>query len=556
MANPITKIILSAVDRTKAAFTSVKGGLASIGSAATSLSGTLGSIFVGLSVAGFVGKIKQTIDAMDEAGEAAMRAGTNVEDFSALQYVGKMSGVEDMEKSLIALVDSLDRAKSGAGPTADAFKSLGIDPAQFTDSSDALDAIADQFATMPDGVDKTALAIELFGKKVGPDLVPLLNLGRSGIRAFKDEAAAFGVVIGPDAERAAAQFNDNMDKLKTAASGLGVSVANEMLPGLNEVTRLMADAAKQGGLTAAAMAAVRFAVSDVVTDNDVAATYRLAEAQKQLNALRKDGFEEDHKRVAMLRTIIPSLQVLANEENRVADSAAASATARKKAVEDQKTANEDLKKSTDEQIKDAERLQSALQSAFSASIKAETDYLRQAKKLRAEANAPAEVSDDPEAQAQARLGAIIALMKLQREASSASLEDVQAQAAAVRDLAGGLSDAALKTDLMKQASLAEAAALEKAAAEEGARAAGQAELLRATEAQAATLQQSLDGIGKEVSVEVKPGAQMEKTIQGLERVAHLIEHIKQLGPITASTTGADSVEGLLRTAALQHGRRN
>lgn len=30
MANPITRIILSAVDRTKAAFTSVKGGLSSI----------------------------------------------------------------------------------------------------------------------------------------------------------------------------------------------------------------------------------------------------------------------------------------------------------------------------------------------------------------------------------------------------------------------------------------------------------------------------------------------------------------------------------------------
>ena len=53
MANPITQIILTAVDRTKAAFASAKGGIDSIGSAATGVSGLLRNLFAGLSVVGW-----------------------------------------------------------------------------------------------------------------------------------------------------------------------------------------------------------------------------------------------------------------------------------------------------------------------------------------------------------------------------------------------------------------------------------------------------------------------------------------------------------------------
>lgn len=139
MANPVTRIILSAVDRTKAAFASVKGGLASIGASAMSLSGMLGGIFTGLSVAAFVGQIKKAIDSMDDARKSAQAAGTSVENFTALKFAGDQSGVADMQKSLVALTDSLAAARSGTGPAAEAFKALRIDPTQFTDSSDALD---------------------------------------------------------------------------------------------------------------------------------------------------------------------------------------------------------------------------------------------------------------------------------------------------------------------------------------------------------------------------------------------------------------------------------
>lgn len=557
MANPVTQIILSAVDRTKAAFAAVKGGLSSLGNSAASLSGMLGGIFAGLSVVGFVGKLKQSIDAMDEVSKSAQRAGTSVENLSALNFAADQSGVKDMEKSLIALADSLDKARGGTGPAAEAFAALKIDPTQFTDSSDALDAIADRFAVMPDGVNKTALAIDLFGKKVGPELIPMLNQGQDGIQALKDEAAALGKVFGGESARAAEQFNDNMDKLKAATDGLGIKLANEMLPGLNQITGAMTEAAKEGDVLKALWVGLGGLGAAVFTDDLLTNTQLLAKAQRQLNEALADGFEEHSKYVLDLRT---SILVLGNKvaaEEKAAAAERETAAARKRSTEYTKASNEELKKATDEQIKDAQRLQSALQAAFAESIKAESDYLSQAKKLRAEANAPAEVGDDPESQASARLDAIIAMMKLQREASTASLEDVQAQAQAVRDLAGGLGDATVKTDLLKQANLAEATALEQAAAKEKAYYEAASAQREESVRQAENLKAALDGIGKEVTVEVKASPQVEKVKQDLTEIVHLLDVIKNAGPLTvsASVPGSTTSADNLRNEALQYGGR-
>jgi hypothetical protein len=53
---------------------------------------------------------------------------------------------------------------------------------------------ADGFAHMPDGVEKTRLAIALFGRS-GKDMIPMLNLGSQAIRDMMDAADRLGVTI-------------------------------------------------------------------------------------------------------------------------------------------------------------------------------------------------------------------------------------------------------------------------------------------------------------------------------------------------------------------------
>lgn len=564
MANPITQIVLSAVDRTKAAFASVKGGFESLRASAGGLKSLLAGIGVGLTFAGVVGAFKRAADAMDDAYKSAQKIGTSVENFSALSYAAGQSGVpvETLEKSLLKLSRTMDDARTGTGKAAETFARLQIDPKQFADPADALLVIAERFQQLPDGATKAALAQELFGR-TGAELIPLLNQGAAGIRELTTEAKELGRVFETEAAAAAEQFNDNLDKLKTAGEGLVVNALTPMLPGLTEVTRLMADAAKEGGILSAIWAGLKLAAGDFLTNESLKPTYRLAEAQKQLNALRADGFDEDHRRIVQLKQYIPLLTVLADEEKRAADAKSDASEKAKQAGKDSMLAMEarkdevaSFKESVNEQVKDAERLQSALQTAFSASIKSEESYLRQAKKLRAEASGSGTAGTDPESQAKATLDATIAAMKLQREAGTASLETVQDQAEALRNMAGQITDVAKAEDYRRQANLAEAKALERAAAEEKARYQGLAEQQARSVSESETLKAALDGIGKEVSVDIKMNG-LDKAIAGLERYAHLIDAIKAKGPIdaTAAGTSGAGMTDSLRTAALQHGRR-
>ncbi len=264
MANPIVSIILSAVDKTKAAFGSVKGGLSSIGEVAGNLKSVLGSLFVGLSVAGFVSSIKRAADEIDDAKKAAEGAGTSLGKYSALAYASGQSGggPEVLQKALVKLTQDLRDSQDEGSKAAALFRDLRIDPRQFSDSSDALLALADRFQSMPAGIAKTNLAVDLFGEKIGPRMIPLLNEGAAGIRALMEEGQRLGKVFDDDIGAAAENFNDNMERLKKAGEGLGIALSKKLLPELAAVTQAAADAAEKGGLLSAIWATIKFGATD------------------------------------------------------------------------------------------------------------------------------------------------------------------------------------------------------------------------------------------------------------------------------------------------------
>src|SRR5690606_29761907 len=69
--------------------------------------------------------------------------------------------------------------------------------------------------------------------------------GAAGIAALGEEAEALGVVFSGDMASASAQVFDNLDKLKTAAVGLGNDVATELLPVVVELTNAFVEFVKE-----------------------------------------------------------------------------------------------------------------------------------------------------------------------------------------------------------------------------------------------------------------------------------------------------------------------
>jgi len=251
-------ITLTASDQTQAAFNSVNAGLASLKGKTDSLfsafsGGIGGGLITGLLGAGFGTAVKNAVDSLDKLDEAAERLGVSVEDLSALNFAGKMSGLEfeDMTGALTKLSVKMQEAAAGGKEAGALFADVGV---KVTDASGkikpaekVLAEIAERFAGFEDGAAKTALAVDLFGKS-GAKLVPLLNGGAAGLESMRKEAESLGAVIDGKLAKQAAEFNDNMDKLSILSGSVAKSIAGELLPSLNRLATefLAAKAAGMG----------------------------------------------------------------------------------------------------------------------------------------------------------------------------------------------------------------------------------------------------------------------------------------------------------------------
>lgn len=249
-------ITLTASDQTQAAFNSVNAGLANLKGKTDSLfsafSGGLGGgLITGLLGAGFGTAVKNAVDSLDKLDEAAERLGVSVEDLSALNFAGKMNGLEfeDMTGALTKLSVKMQEAAAGGKEAGALFADVGV---KVTDASGkikpaeaVLAEIAERFAKFEDGAAKTALAVDLFGKS-GAKLVPLLNSGAAGLEAMRKEAESLGAVIDSKLAKQAAEFNDNMDKLSILSGAAAKIMAAQLLPSLNDTAEAFLEAAKQG----------------------------------------------------------------------------------------------------------------------------------------------------------------------------------------------------------------------------------------------------------------------------------------------------------------------
>ena len=242
MAENSTRIILSGEDRTKAAFASINRQLGDLKGSAAQLGKMFGVVFGAASVGGLVAGLKNVAGEMDRVSKAAQKIGTSTETLSALEHAAKLADVsaQSLQTSLGRLARGLDEARSGSGAAADAFARLKIDPSTFSDPADAMKAIAERFATMPDGVTKTALAMQLFGKS-GADLIPLLNAGASGIAEMEAEARRLGITFSTETGRAAEEFNDNITRLQAGLRGFMVQTLSPLIPVLVEVSGALTD---------------------------------------------------------------------------------------------------------------------------------------------------------------------------------------------------------------------------------------------------------------------------------------------------------------------------
>ncbi len=245
------KIVLTAVDQTKAAIESAKRNMASIGETVTRVTSLMGPLGVAIGGAFSINAFKGALDMMDQLDEMSEKTGVSVEALSKLRYAGEAVGTttEQMAGGLRKLAKLMGDAAGGGEEAISVFKTMGV---SFKDANGSLRGtdevladIAEQFAGWSDGPGKAALAMKVFGKS-GEDMIPMLNLGKQGLSDMGTEAEKLGIKLSGDAAKAAADFNDNLKKISLAAEAAGMSIMDPFVTSLGALSKAFLDAKING----------------------------------------------------------------------------------------------------------------------------------------------------------------------------------------------------------------------------------------------------------------------------------------------------------------------
>lgn len=194
-----------------------------------------------------VQSIKANIDLADSMAKMSQSVGVSVEKLTAYRHAANLSGVsiETIGKGLGLLSQKMVEAAEGTGEGKKAFQALGLSATdasgQLLDSDKALEQIADRFAKMADGPQKTAAAMDLFGKS-GKDLIPLLNGGSAGLAQMRHEALRLGLTFDTSTAKAAERVNDNVARVQASFTGLATKTAVGLIPTLDNLAEMMAGA--------------------------------------------------------------------------------------------------------------------------------------------------------------------------------------------------------------------------------------------------------------------------------------------------------------------------
>lgn len=205
--------------------------------------GNLGVIFAAKQLAGFA---KGAVDAAGAVWDMSQKTGVATEQLSVFLHMGRQAGVDTgaMEQGFVRLSKTLVGLQRGEAAAANAFESivLSADELKGLSLDQVMVKIANAMAKYQDGAGKTAVATEIFGK-AGANLIPLLNdLAEGGFDRNREKLEKLGAVLSNDAAKAADEFGDALEDLKTSATATAAQIGSVFLPALTKTATTLANA--------------------------------------------------------------------------------------------------------------------------------------------------------------------------------------------------------------------------------------------------------------------------------------------------------------------------
>jgi len=192
---------------------------------------------IGAATAAITKSVLDTAAFGDSMDEMSQRTGFSVKALSEFKYAADLTGtsIEGIEKGIKKMSRTIDDARDGMKSANDTLAKLGLSANDFKGKSPerAFEIITARLADVKDEMTKSAIAQEIFGRS-GTELLPMLSQGSAGLKRMREEANRLGVVMSEKDARAAAELQDNIDRLKFSFQGLRFAVGSQLIPVINE----------------------------------------------------------------------------------------------------------------------------------------------------------------------------------------------------------------------------------------------------------------------------------------------------------------------------------
>ena len=187
-----------------------------------------------------------TVNLVKQSAQLGRQLGITTEEASRLTAAFRRMGIdaEQAQQMFGIFAKQIVASTENAGKNADAFSKLGVSTRDAAghqkDFNDILFEVADKFKSMPNGVDKTALSMELFGRQ-GKDMIKVLNLGSDGIKDLEAQADKLGLTLNAKTIGNVSEFIKSQKDLKDSTDALKIAVGTATAPVLTDFNNKIAE---------------------------------------------------------------------------------------------------------------------------------------------------------------------------------------------------------------------------------------------------------------------------------------------------------------------------
>ena len=222
-----TKAGDSAGKKMGGSLSSALGGALKVGAAATAALGTA-AIGAGTALAGAAANVASYGDNIDKMSQKMGMSATAYQEWDAvMQHSG--TSMETMKSSMKTLANAAETGN-------EAFKQLGIteNDLKTMNQEQLFEATIAGLQEVDDTTQRTYLAGKLLGKGA-TELGALLNTSAEDTQAMRDRVHELGGVMSDEAVKNSAAFQDSLQDMQTAFTGVKNGIISEMLPSFTSV---------------------------------------------------------------------------------------------------------------------------------------------------------------------------------------------------------------------------------------------------------------------------------------------------------------------------------